>query len=163
MLSIHLGEYLWAWYQCDHQRIENFSLYQRDHSSLAQFCRYVLYEVQLIVIYLLTAFVFTWMADKTRPIDWFTIFRWLIEASLAPYTTVYIIGVDLDLWDSYSVDFTLHWISSLIYMMKGSLFVWMRYVELHPSSTLNKYQRFFSYRLCNEFGLHHVPDNHLLR
>lgn len=164
LLLDRIREYLWTWYCRDDESIEDFSIYERDDSRFGQFRRCVLYEVQLMIIYVSAVFVFTLLMTN-RSVHWLTIFRWMIEASYIPHILVMIffnvcleIGNELDL-----IEFDSIFASPFGYMLKGSLFVWMRYSELRPSSRLNDYQTYFFYSYCDTLNTHHVPDDHLLR
>ena len=52
-------------------------------------------------------------------------------------------------------------VSSLVtFILKSIVFVWMRYTELYPSSTLNDDQTFVYYCYCGIFDYDHVPVGH---
>ena len=164
LLLDRIIDYLWTWHSYDHESIEDFSIYERDESRFARFRRCVLHEVQLMIVYVAAVFVFTLMMNN-RSVHWITIFRWMIEASYIPHIFVFLFVSDyLGIGDEfYSVEFDIVFASPLSYMLKGSLFVWMRYTELYPSSRLNDYQTYFFYYHCNALNYHHIPDDHLLR
>lgn len=161
-LLLIIAEYLWTWCAFDHSRIEDFSVYERGDSRLDQFYRYALFEVRLIFTYVSVAFIFTCLMKK-QSIHWNEICRWFIEASMVPYTLITIAGVHLGIGDQYFCHDDLTFISPVIYMMKGILFITVRYAELYPSSIVNDYQTFIFYYLCNKSGFHHMPDHHNLR
>ena len=164
LLLSGIGELLWTWHRSDHQRIEDISVYERDYSRFAQFRRYVLYELQLIFTYVSLAFVFTLMMNN-HSVRWRTIFYWMIEASYVPHIFFFIfLSAYLDVWNApYVIEFDSILTSPFGYMLKVTLFVWMRYVELYPSSRLNDYQTYFFYYYCDTSHIHHIPNDHLLR
>jgi hypothetical protein len=162
MSLVVIGQYLWTWCRCDHRHIEDFSVYEQSYSRLDRFCRYILYEVRLMLTYVIIAFAWTWLMSN-RSIHWFTISRWFIEASLIPFTLMTTVAVSLDFGYLHFFDFDLILISPFIYTMKGILFVLLRYAELHPSSRVNDHQIFVLYQFCNKSDLHHIPHQHGLR
>ena len=70
---------------------------------------------------------------------------------------------DLNLFYEYLIDFDISRVATMNHMIKGTLFVWMRYAEGYPSSKLDDYQTFFYSEFCHEFDLHRIPDDHRLR
>lgn len=50
----------------------------------------------------------------------------------------------------------------MTYMIKGPLFVTMRYTEMHPSLRINDYKTAILYRLCDTLDVHHILDSHQL-
>jgi hypothetical protein len=160
---VAIEQYLWTWYRCDRRRIEDFSVYERSNSRLDRFCRYIHYEVRLMFTYVSVAFALTWLMSN-RSIHWMTISRWFIEASLIPYTLITIVAVYLNFQSVYFFfDFDLPLFSPYIYTMKGTLFVLLRYAELHPSSRLNNYQLFVLYQFCHKSDIHRIPRQYGLR
>lgn len=150
------------WFRYNQMQNEDFSWLEQDHSKLAKLCRFALGEIRLLCIYVSAAFLFTILMDD-RSIQLITICRWLIEASLLPSTFLLIVAVYFLDENQCLLDLYEKPVLQLVYMIKGTLFVWMRYVEQHPSSKLNDYQTVYFYCFCNKFKLHQVPDHHLLR
>ena len=159
---VSIGICLWACYPFDHGFIEDFSEYERGDSQLDRICRYILYEARLTLTYVSVAFVFTWLMNN-RSIHWNEICRWFIEASMIPFTLMTIAGVHLGIGDEYFLDYDLPLISQAVYMMKGILFIMLRYAEIHPSSTINDHQTYIFYYICDKSEFHHMPDHHSLR
>ena len=161
-LLLIIAEHLWTWCAFDHSRIEDFSVYERGDLRLDRFCCYALFEVRLMFTYVFVAFIFTWLMNK-QSIHWNEICRWFIEASTMPYTLPTIAGIHLVIGDQYFCHDDLTFISSIIYMMKGILFIMVRYAELHTSSRINHCHTYFFYFMCNKFEFHHMPDHQSLR
>ena len=157
-----LNDRFWRWYGGDHHQDVDFSVYELDYSASHTLRRYVLCEVFLILIYLCLAFFFTWLTSH-RTVNSITVARWFIEAAWTPHIFVTVIGTYTDLCYYYLVDFDIPYATTMIYLVKGTVFVWMRYAEWNPSSELNDYQTFFFYEFCNELGFHRIPDDHRLR
>ena len=125
-------------------------------------CRYVLYEVRLTLTYVSVAFVLT-RTLSSRAINWITIARWFMEAYLIPCTLMTIASFHLGIGLMYFFDSDLKDFSPFIHTTKGSLFVLVRYAELHLSSRVNDYQASIFYHFCNELDLHCIPEYHHLQ
>ena len=161
-MLMSLSHSVWTWYRGDYRYdVVDLPEDEQNYSVLHCFLRYVLREVHLILVYVCVAFVFTsLMCD--RIVDRITIARWCIEAAWTPHIFVTLIGTYLDLFYHHLIDFDFPYATTRIYLVKGTLFVWMRYAEWNPSSELNDFQTVFFYEFCNELGLHRVPDDHRL-
>ena len=159
-----IKELFWMSYRSVDQLIEDSSEYEQNYTQSNRFCQYVLYDVQLMFIYVSLAFVFTLMINY-HSINWRTIFYWMIEASFVPHIfVVAFCSAYMHVLDEIpALEFDLKVLASFIYMLKASLFVWMRYVELYPSSRLNDYQTYFFYYYCDTSHTHHIPHDHLRR
>lgn len=135
---------------------------EREVSAFIRLRRYFMIELRQMLIYIYLAFVFTWLIDPST-ITWVKVVRWCIEASCMPNLFLGVLGAYMDISDDYLFYFDNQFMSILIFMLKCCLFMWMRYIELHPSSNLNDYLTVFFYHFCDKSGLHQIPDNHRLR
>jgi hypothetical protein len=165
LVLMMLSGYFWSWYRCDHHHdhdvIDSPEDEQNDPAS-DTLRRYILREIHLILVYLCVAFVFTSLISH-RTVNWITVARWCIEAAWIPHIALTLIGTYANLSCHHLIDFDMPYAATMIYLIKGTLFVWMRYAEWYPSSELNDFQTFFFYEFCNELGLHRIPDDHYLR
>ena len=157
-----LNDRFWRWYGGDHYYDDDFSAYELNHSTSHTLRRYVRREVQLILVYLCLAFVFTWLTSH-RKVNWITLARWLIEAAWTPHIILTLVSTYADMIYNRLITFDMPDIATTIYLIKGTVFVWMRYAEWNPSAELNDFQTFFFYQFCNELGLHRRPYDHRLR
>ena len=159
-----VGYYLFSWlYRWNETQVEDFSWQEQDHSRSTRLCRFALAEFRLLFVYVSAAFLFTILMNH-RSIQLITICRWFIEGSLLPSVSLMIvIGYFYDEDTFLLLDFSLKVVPPLVYVTKGSLFVWMRYAELHSSWSLNDFETYYFYRYCNKFDLHQIPDHHRLQ
>jgi hypothetical protein len=156
-LSI-LGDYLWTYRRRADQPNEELFPIEREHSRLDALDQCLVEEVRLIFIYVFAAFVFTFLMTSDS-VNCLTLFRWMIEASYIPF--LFFLDVLCAYFDTWVVScFSVPEVRSaslLGFILKGSSFVWMRYTELYPSSTLNDFQTFVFYSYCGTSNHHHVP------
>lgn len=153
---------VWSWWYRDNRlQDEDFSRFELDQSKLAKLYRFVLAEIRLLCVYVSIAFLFTKLMSY-RSIQLITICRWLIEASMIPNTIILIVGIYILDENQCLMDFNAKPLPKLVYMIKGTLFLLIRYIELHPSSPLNDLQTIYFYCFCNQVKLHQVPDHHRL-
>lgn len=164
LLASILTDTLWTWnrHNQQQQQVEDFSIFERDYSRSAEIRQYFFHEIRLTFTYVSFALLFTLLVNH-RPIHVIKIFHWLIEATLIPMTLLFILGVYFDRIDDYIIDLNCRLTSLLVYMLKGTLFLWMRYSEYYPSSILNDVQTLFFYAFCNKSQLHRMPVDHFLR
>ena len=135
---------------------------ERGVSAFIRLRRYFMIELRQMLIYFSLAFVFTWWRDPGT-ITWILILRWCIEASWMPHLVMGVFGVYIDASTDYLSYFDDPSMSTILFMSKSCLFMWMRYIELYPSSNLNDYLTVFFYKFCDKSHLHHIPDRHRLR
>ena len=164
MLFVLIGRCRWRHYLYVNRSLEELFLVEKDHSRVDDLRQYFIEEVRLTSMYLSTVVVFT-LLFTDQAIGWLTILRSMIEASFVPFTFVNVaLAIHLDVWNgSYLVDSESSVASRFRYMLKGTLFLWMRYTELYPSSPLNDYHTFFFYYYCDPSHFSRVPANHRLR
>ena len=169
-LFIHLGQFLWTLFRLydadDQANAEQLFLIEEEHSTNNRIRQYLLDEVQLISVYVSLAFLFRRMMMSNPSVHWVIISRWMIESSFLPYTLCHVVFlVYVEDWDgSYSIESGCSVTSFFFtFILKGTLFLWMRYTEFYPSSRLNDCQTFIFYYYCGRSNTFHVPNNHLLR
>lgn len=125
--------------------------------------KFVLHEIKWIIFYVFAAVPFK-LVTESGPIRSMTLACWLIEAFFLP-DAIYSAAVGSYLnWQPdhfYTNDRELR--SMYILLIRGPVFLVMRYAEMHPSSAINDYKTFFFYFLCDTPGLHHIPEKHRLR
>ena len=121
-------------------------------------------EIRLVSTYLSAAVVFTLLLTN-HSIGWLTILRWIVEASFVPFNYLIIfLAVCLDSWDgSYLVDPDPSVASRFPYIIKGTLFLWMRYTEFYLSSPLNDFHTIIFYYFCDTSHIFRAPADHPLR
>ena len=139
-----------------------FTWFERDDSRSAAFHRSILHEIRLMSIYVSFALIFTLFTNHGS-IQLIRIVYWLIEASSAPLTLISIFSAYWNSIDEYLIDYSCPLPCLWLSMLKGTVFVWMRYTEWCPSSILNDFQTFVFYYFCNPSKLHQMPNNHFLR
>lgn len=155
-------EPLVTWYERYQQRLGNFSRFERDYSRSAVIRRYILHEIRLTCIYVSFALFYALLTNHAS-IHLIRFFYWLIEASFVPFTWVNIVCVYIYMHDGYLFDFNCKLTCLWVYMLKGGVFVWIRYTEWYPSSILNDVQTFMFYHFCNQSKLHQMPNDHYFR
>lgn len=113
-----------------------------------QLMKLIFSELVLILSYVSIAFLYRLMMNNNS-ICWMTFARWLIEASSFPWSMVMIVsGSYLNVWDEYLLEIHPEPIILLAYISKGILFVVRRYLEMYPSSKINRYQIDIFYHIC---------------
>ena len=164
MVLVQIGHCRWRHYLCVNRSLEELFLIEEDHSRVDDLRQYLIEEVRLVSTYLSAVVVFT-LLFTNHSIGWLTILRWMIEASFMPFTFFNIfLAVYIGTWNgSYLVDPDSSIASRFPYMLKGTLFLWMRYTEFYPSSPLNDYHTIIFYYYCDTTQFSRAPADHPLR
>ena len=161
MSLIYLGHCFWIRCRYADPSVSALLMIQARYSTDDGLRQYLLQELRLISVYIYLAMAVT-LAMGNHSLHWITIFRWTIEASNAPYTFFKIVfSMYHSYWNGLYFFEADPRVSSLAtFIVKAIVFVWMRYTEFYPSSTLNDYQTFVYYCYCGIFDHDHVPVGH---
>ncbi len=152
--ALIIGQLVWIAKQIGSENFDiEFVINDRRYTRLfdirrRQLMKLIFSELMLILLYVSIAFLYRLMMNNNS-ICWMTFARWLLEASFLPYSIGMIVtGSYLNWWEEYLLENDPKSIAILAYMSKGILFVFMRYVEMYPSSKINNYQIDILYRIC---------------
>ena len=161
MLTVQTGRYLRIRYRYEDPSFSAWLLIQTHYSRDDGLRQCLLHELQLISGYIYLAMAFS-LTIGNQSLHWITIFRWTIEASNAPYTCfMVVLSMYHGCWNGLYFFENDPRVSSLTtFIVKGIVFVWMRYTELYHSSALNDYQTLVYYVYCGTFDYDHVPVGH---
>ena len=156
-----MSEPLFTCFELYQQRLGDFSMSERDDSRSAALHRSILHDIRLMSMYVSFTLIFTLFTNHGS-VQLIRIPYWLIEASSAPLILISIFSAYWNYIFEYSVDYSCPLPCLWLSMLRGTVFVWMRYTEWGPSSILNDFQAFVFYYFCNPSKLHQMPNNHFL-
>lgn len=160
LCSFIIGRFIWAVYQCylgrPYRPLRRFdeqggTIFQL---RLRQLNRFLIYELNSIFFYTLACSILE--LTKGNSLQWFSMARWLIEASHIP---TLITSAQIECYVLPGREYLIESDPRLTYIIivypsKTILFLIMRYNEIYPLSIINYYQTSHFYSICNISHFH---------